>query len=417
MFSAGFAVSALIVVLVSVSCGKKGPPLPPLVKLPAAPTEVTADRRGGTVELRLVLPSANTDGTRPANVDSVDVYAATLPATVGGPPLTDAQWLKVAKKVDTIAVKAPRDPDDTSDPDDPDVVPEEPEGAGLDQGAVAHASEVIGASMLAPVELPKELRVQPKPKGVESTGPLVGAPLSAPLRTYAAVGVTTRGKNGPVSKRATIPLIPPPPPPSSLKFTYDENQVTLTWMPASDSASAANGDASVLPSTPIGVASPTLAYTVYDVTGPEPLKLTKTPIAETTTVDPRIVWNEKRCYVVRTTETFVGQSIESEPSPKACETLTDTFPPAAPKALTAVPTDGAINLIWEPSPERDLAGYIVLRATGTGADLQPITPTPIADPSFKDTVPAGVRYVYAVQAIDKAGNISPLSNRVEESAR
>ncbi len=56
----------------------------------------------------------------------------------------------------------------------------------------------------------------------------------------------------------------------------------------------------VLPSTPIGVANPTLAYNVYDVSGAEPVKLTKAAIAETTTVDPRIVWNEKRCYVVRT---------------------------------------------------------------------------------------------------------------------
>jgi hypothetical protein len=120
---------------------------------------------------------------------------------------------------------------------------------------------------------------------------------------------------------------------------------------------------------------------------------------------------------VRTTETLGPQSIESEPSPTACDTLTDTFAPAAPKSLNAVPTDGAINLIWEPSPERDFAGYIVLRAIAPGGELQPITAAPIVEPSFKDTVASGVRYVYAVRAVDKAGNISPLSNRVEESAR
>ncbi len=97
--------------------------------------------------------------------------------------------------------------------------------------------------------------------------------------------------------------------------------------------------------------------------------------------------------------------------------MKDTFPPAAPKALNAVPTDGAISLIWDSNTEKDFAGYIVLRATGTGADLQPITPEPIQDPSFKDNVPAGVRYVYAVRAIDTVGNLSPLSNQVEETAR
>ncbi len=179
------------------------------------------------MELQVTVPpSANTDGSRPANVASIDVYAVTLPAIVGAPPLTDAQWLKVAKKVGSIAVKAPKDPDDTSDPDDPDVVPEEPEGAGLDQGAVAHASETSSAGDADAGRTAEELREKrAKPKGEQGTGPLVGAPVSAPLRTYAAVGVTTRGKKGPLSKRVTVPLFPPPPPPaSSLKFTYDETR-------------------------------------------------------------------------------------------------------------------------------------------------------------------------------------------------
>jgi hypothetical protein len=32
-------------------------------------------------------------------------------------------------------------------------------------------------------------------------------------------------------------------------------------------------------------------------------------------------------------------------------------------------------------------------------------------------VPAGVRYIYAVEAVDKAGNVSAPSNRIEETAR
>ena len=140
------------------------------------------------------------------------------------------------------------------------------------------------------------------------------------------------------------------------------------------------------------------------------------PIAERRFVDSRLVWGEKRCYVVRTAETVSGLPIESDASPNVCDTLADTFPPAAPKALKSVPSDGAINLIWEGNTERDLAGYIVLRAIAPSADLQPITP-PIQDASFKDGVQVGVRYVYAVRAVDTAGNLSPLSNRVEDTAR
>ena len=41
----------------------------------------------------------------------------------------------------------------------------------------------------------------------------------------------------------------------------------------------------------------------------------------------------------------------------------------------------------------------------------------IREARFSDQVKGGVAYVYAVEAVDKAGNVSPMSNRVEETAR
>jgi fibronectin type 3 domain-containing protein len=95
----------------------------------------------------------------------------------------------------------------------------------------------------------------------------------------------------------------------------------------------------------------------------------------------------------------------------------DTFPPAPPKGLSAVSTAGAINLIWEANAEADLAGYHVLRAQLPDTRLIRVTSTPIQDASFLDNVQPGARFVYAVTAVDKAGNISEPSNRVEETAR
>ena len=70
-----------------------------------------------------------------------------------------------------------------------------------------------------------------------------------------------------------------------------------------------------------------------------------------------------------------------------------------------------------PNPEKDLAGYIVLRGVEPAETLQPITPEPIVEPSFRDGVQPGVAYVYAVRAVDKAGNTSAPSPRVMETAR
>ena len=66
------------------------------------------------------------------------------------------------------------------------------------------------------------------------------------------------------------------------------------------------------------------------------------------------------------------------------------------------------------------AGYIVLRGEAPGDTLQAITTAPVTANSYRDeTVKPGVRYVYAVVAVDtaKPQNVSAQSNRAEETAR
>jgi hypothetical protein len=402
------AVSVLIVVVLGSSCGKKGPPLPPLLKIPVAPAEMTAERRAATVELQFIVPATNTDGTRPANVERVDVYGIT-----GPPTLTDDQILKLGTKVASVAVKAPRDPNATVDPDEPDGDAEPPEGRGLDQGVVAHVTEQLSTQALTPVDLRKDASASKNTAAeqVRSDGPLLPPPMLSPSRTYIGVGISTRGRKGPVSRRVAVPLVPPPLPPSAPKVAYDETTITVTWSPAAGAVRDA-APSQVLPSRPLGAIRPTLAYNVYQGT----TKLTKTAVAGPPFADTRIAWGEKRCYAVRTVETVNETAIESTATAEACETLVDTFPPAAPKSLQAVASVGAITLVWEPNTEKDLAGYIVLRGSSE-RDLQPIMQSPIPATTFKDDLAPGTRHVYAVRAMDKAGNVSAPSNRTEETAR
>jgi hypothetical protein len=375
---------AAFVLVASSACGKKGPPLPPLVKLPTAPEEFTAVRRGDTVRLRFVVPNANTDRTRPANVERVEVYALSGPA-----PTTDAELLKRAAKVATVTVKAPRDPDQTSDIDEPADEAQEidpPEGPGLDQGAAAQVEE----------QLPEPL-----------AGPFSpGAADPVASRTYVGVGVNKSGRRGPVSRRAAVPLVPPPPSPDAVSITYDEHAVTVAWRPPQ---LAREGE------------QPSLAYHVYEVASAggqreTEVQLTKTPVTEARFADARISWGSTRCYLVRTVEMFASLAVESGGGERECVTLKDTFPPAAPQGLTAVASEGAISLIWEPNNEPDLRGYLVLRGAAAGR-LEPITPEPMTETTFRDEVPRGAHYAYAIKAVDKAGNISAPSASVEETAR
>jgi predicted small lipoprotein YifL len=413
----GSACALLILILLSTACGKKGPPLPPLVKLPTAPENLTVSRRGNAIGLEFVVPSTNTDGTRPANVSRAEVYAITAPQDVVA-PMTDQQLLKLATKVGSVEVKAPRNPNATADADDPSDEVEEPEGPGLDQGTLGRLEESLTAAMMTPVEIPKDPKAPAAP-AASTAQPLLGPPPNSMTRIYAALGTSARGRKGPLSKRIVVPLVPPPPPPLAPTMTYDESGITITWPTVAAAPSPdEHATAAVLPSRSIGESRPAITYNVYDVTNPDAVeKLTKTPLAEPKYLDNRIVWGQKRCYTVRTAEAVSAFTVESEAAAAVCDVLVDTFPPSAPKGAAGIATEGAINLIWEPNPEKDLAGYIVLRAAAPSQDLQPVTPAPIQETSFKDGVQSGVQYTYVVKAVDRAGNASPASARVVETAR
>src|SRR5262245_7500464 len=375
--------------------------MPPLIKLPVAPAELTAQRRATTVDLQFIVPFVNTDGTRPANVERVDVYAITGPRTI-----TNDQIVKLGTKVASLEVKAPRDPDATTEPDNPDEEVDAPQGKGLDQGVLAHVTEELTNQAIVPVTLPEDKKSSRT--AAEAEGPLLAPSMTLPSRTYVGVGITTRGRKGPFSTRVSVSLAPPPEPPPKPTATWDEKAITLQWAPFA----AGDGPDSVLPSTPIGAPPRSLGYNVYE----GKTRLTKTAVAEPTFADQLLAWGQERCYVVRTAEKVDEAVVESAGSPEVCITPVDTYPPAAPKTLQSVASVGAITLIWEPNVERDLAGYVVLRGGGE-SDLQPITGSPITATQFKDELAPGTHHVYAVLAVDRAGNASVLSNLVEDTAR
>ena len=115
--------------------------------IPAAPADLIAERRGTTVDIRFNVPDANTDGSRPANVERVDVYAFT-----GPPSITENEVLNLGSRIASVQVKAPSNPNATIGPDDPASDLDPLEGPGLDQGAVARVSELLDVAAIAAAE-------------------------------------------------------------------------------------------------------------------------------------------------------------------------------------------------------------------------------------------------------------------------
>jgi hypothetical protein len=386
--------AALVCALIAPACGKKGPPLPPLVRIPAAP-ELTATRRGAIVDLQVAIPSANADGTRPANLQQVEVYGLTDAEGVA-----NAELLERGTRVATLMVNAPPDPDRTSQTGDPadDLAP--PAGQGLDQGAVAHVEDTLTASMFEPRS--------------EEGLPLLGPRARARTRAYIGVGVARNGRRGPFSSRVAVPLVPAPPRPPAPSVTYTESAIVVSW-PAVRPPDDRPADPDVLPSRPIAPRVPAYSHNLYDST--TDTRLTTSPVAGTRYEDTRVEWGAERCYALRVVETLGDAAIESGAGAPTCVTLVDTFPPAAPRRLQAVATAGAVNLIWEPNAEPDLAGYVVLRGVAPAVPRDRIVPAPVPDARFSDAVQPGVRYVYGVIAVDRAGNESGLSDTQEAEAR
>jgi hypothetical protein len=90
--------------------------------------------------------------------------------------------------------------------------------------------------------------------------------------------------------------------------------------------------------------------------------------------------------------------------------VADTTPPAAPQGLTATGALERVVLDWADSPEPDLDGYDVYRATAATGPFTRINTSRLTTSRLVDGgLTGGTTYHYVVRAIDTAGNASAAS--------
>lgn len=430
--------AAVLCVLVAMGCGKKGPPLAPLQRVPAKVAAWSAVRSDDTVFLSFTVPTANIGGDQPADVALVEIYAVTV---TGVPPaLENGRVPEGLTLVASAPVRRPLPPPPPPREGAPPLPPL-PREPGLDQGVAVTFTETLTPALVEPAPLTAAAAVVAPPPAIDPATalslPLSYLPPAASVRRhYAAVAVSRRGRRGAWSDWRSVPVAPAISAPAPPVVVFDEKAVGLSWTPPPGARVAPTPPADgALDSRPFGPPLTPTRYNVYAAGAAavtpagdlapgavrRPTPLTDKPMAAAQFAVPgAIVFDAETCFVVRPVDAIDGVDVEGPASAPGCVTPRDTFAPAAPTALEAVAGNGVISLIWDGVDTADLAGYLVFRGTVPGEPSTLLTPQPITAASFEDrTVTAGVRYVYMVVAVDSAtpANRSAPSNRVEETAR
>jgi hypothetical protein len=399
--------AALLLLSLVVGCASPGPPHPPTLNLPELVKDLAADRVGDEVNLHWTTPSKTTDGLN-----------------IKGP---------VTAEICRLAPPTPAPP-------------------------------------IPPCTPVKRLLVQPGPS---QTTELLPRPLTVDpvaLLTYRVQLFNRRGHSAGLSPEAFAAAGAAPPPVAQLRATPIRTGAMLEWQPQSLSAAIEldrlldgatppskqpsppkpttrkpAGRSSRAKPKPQGKPKPTpkssSAKPSFESAPPNPAEVkllaSREPSDPGGTIDRTAERGQTYHYtaqrirsVVLPGNTPAGHKLElrSPTSPPVTMLMRDTFPPAAPTGLAAIPAsltpaDRSIDLSWEPNTDSDLAGYIVYRQQilSTGAFAGPPTrlnSTPIIGPSFRDqTATPGQRYAYRVTAVDSSGNESAPSADVQEILR
>jgi hypothetical protein len=427
---------AVAAAIAAAACGKRGAPIPPNIRIPAAVEKVEAARLGNDVYVTLTVPATNIDESLPIDIQRIDVYGYTGTVSPGA-----ARFAEVGSIVASVPVVAPP----KTEPGAPPPPPPDPSAGALPGTAVTIVDTLAQDELVqGPVPAADPRRPAPIP-------PAAAAQPTILKRFYLAIPVSIRGRFGPPGMQAELALTALPDPPSDVRARYDASAVVLTWEPSGGLLGFLLDRALPPESTPFigsvqppagGTAKPApdagipggpTTYNVYRELAPDPFELplsggrppwatplpapiNSTALAATSARD-ELELDRHRCYTVRAQR----GALMSEPSPRTCFTPIDVFPPVAPAGLAAVASEGGISLIWEPNSEADLGGYLILRREPGDATLRQLTPTPVKDARYRDTdVQSGKRYIYSVVAVDMhvpLANVSVESERVEETAR
>ena len=389
--------------LVLAGCAAMGPPRPPSLELPKPPTDLRAARKGDKVVLTWTVPALTTDHQGVRSLGATRICRGSEPVlkecgtAVGeAPPAASAASVPVT----TRASRLPRG-----------------------TGSKSNSRQKVAASYTANL-FSRTMRPE-----------LLG------FASYAVEVLNANGRGAGLSNSVRVPLAPTLPAPADFGAQVTGQGVVLSWTAAPGDSVPAQGvvspqnRAGELPA-PTQASAPTrpavsYVYRVYRRTeGSKANLVGDVPVLgerNLSLTDASIEWEQTYYYDVEAVTVVSGDvaadhkkmEIEGDDSAEVKVFVHDVFPPAVPAELQAVFSgpgqQAAIDLVWAPVTDMDLAGYNVYRHEAGGVAVK-LNAEPVKTPAYRDArVVAGKSYLYAVSAVDVRGNESARSEEAGET--
>ncbi len=381
--------NGLVILLVLFwSCGRKGPVLPPLQKIPKSVEGASLVQVGLEFRLRWQIPTGYVDGSPMESLSAIElwIFEQDIPGKPEGEEgKEDAEQVEKEGVVEDIAEEAP--------PPEPPFVPAGPERM------------ISEARLLEEISPDRFAEFQTDPEGSPLEFSYVysveRAQIGASHYGFALKVRDARGRFSDFSPWVTAGPLNVTVPVRGLKAELSRNRATITWR---EPARHLDG------SEPAVVAG----YNVYRAVGEaEPTRVNSSLLTEPKFEDRAVQYGSTYRYLIRAVTGESAPFAESADSKPLEVEVKDTFAPSSPKGLIAITGEDFISLSWDRSRESDLASYRVWRRPAGTEEYTLLTPEGIQDNSFTDTgARKNVRYEYSVTAMDQNGNESGRSKRV-----
>ncbi len=337
------------------SCATEAPPRPPRVERPVKVNNLAVEQVGRTLALSFTIPVRATDGKGLTKPIEIEIFRQVTPPGQAPPTAIGAAkpWVHFGAQEVSRLAQGPE---------------------------FVYKERLAGASFAA------------------SVGSVVSFAVVTLTRGFGG-----RPRESEPSNVARTMLLNVPSPVESPSVRQLPSALELQWRAPGES--------------PGGSPLPTL--TGYRVYRGEKLGLFAF-VAETRStryLDPHFQFGQTYHYRVRAVFAEDGYTAETADSSVAEVTPHDIFPPPPPEGLTAVYTGKAVQLIWKPDPDPDLAGYNVYRRQA-GGPARRMNPQLLPTPVFQDVeIRRGTEYEYWVTALDRAHNESQPSAPFTTSTR